>query len=171
MSQYLWEKKVFGLTFSISVDNWIWHERDISFSSNICFAGGSLKTIGVYFLCCSIFDVLVVYSIRSFWLKYELPTEVLQKTFYKYSRSFHILIAWLHTLVDVFLENSFLRVMLLHTRFLWNSSCNFFCKERELESNQLTDYVNLIWSGNKKSPSRYSILFDETANLNNSSHL
>ena len=56
--------------------------------------------------------------------------------------------------------------MLLNMRFLWNSSCNFFCKERELESNPLTDYVDLIWLRNQNFPSRYLTLFDKIANLN-----
>ena len=37
----------------------------------------------------------------------------------------------------------------------------FFCKERELESNPLTDYVDLIWLRNQNFPSRYLTLFDK----------
>ena len=44
----------------------------------------------------------------------------------------------------------------------------FLSKERELESNPLTDYVDLIWFGNQNLPSRYLTLFDK---ITNSSYL
>ena len=37
----------------------------------------------------------------------------------------------------------------------------FLCKEGELESNPLTDYVDLIWFGMQNFPSRYSTLFEK----------